>query len=305
MLLDSIPLFYWLIEIQRLSRKLLDKHSDEEFEQYVTKVMHEAVEIANRDVLGFAEPNPRRFLSETWLLIEESNAPLINVGVYTLQDYRNALLRMEAFFGSLKAEVIFHRYANDPDDAEYAQLTEAARRNIQFSCDFLGAKLASIAIIEALALETGGDCPVSMFLGDISSQYGKPDRVEDFLPSAKTAADISPELLQILEKGRAQKSCKDLTESPLTAFMYRFLGHEGSLSAFQQSKLMFAGEIRPIDFLNGLDMEMISAITNACAQIVISRREALLKLQSMFTQQPIPNTRQRYLSEWLDASPCN
>ncbi|MBL6985473.1 MAG: hypothetical protein ISR72_00260, partial [Methylobacter sp.] len=242
--------------------------------------------IANRDVGGFAESNSMVFLSSTWLLIEESNALLADVGVYTLQDYRGALFRMEKFLNGLKAEVIFQRYANEPDEVEYIRLTDAARRNIRFSYDFLGVKLTSIAIIEALALITGGDCPVSMFLGDIRSPYGAPDRVEDFLPVVNTVADINTELLQVLEEGRAQKSCKDLTESPLTAFMYRFLGHEGTQYALQQSKRMFAGELQAFDFIKELNFDMISAIIVACAQIAISRRDALINLQGTLGQQP-------------------
>jgi hypothetical protein len=141
--------------------------------------------------------------------------------------------------------------------------------------------LTSIAIIEALAQITGVNCPVSMFLGDIRSSSGYPDRVENFLPSVKTSVDVNPGLLKALEEGRAKKSSKDLTESPLTAFVYRCLGHKGTLFALQQSKLMFAGELQAFDFLKGLDRDMINATINACAQIAISRREALISFQKM------------------------
>jgi hypothetical protein len=265
--------------IRKRSRRLLETLSDEEIERHVAQVMLDAVEFANRDVDGFAEPDPGKFLSATWQLIEESNAPLVAVGVYTLQDYRGALSRMEKFLGGLNPENIFHHYAHFPDDAEFARLNEAARKNLAFACDYLGAKITSIAIIEAFALETGGNCPISMFLGDIRSSYGKPDRVEDFLPLINTAADIKPELLEVFEKGRALESSNDLTASPLTAFTYRCMGHEKSLQALQQSKRMFAGELSALELLKSLDREMIRAITDACAHIAISRREALLKLQ--------------------------
>ena len=261
------------------SRKLLPALSDEEIERHVAQAMRDAIKIANRDVGGFAEPDPGRFLSATWQLFEESNAPLTSAGVYQLQDYRGALSRMETFLGSLDPANIFHHYDHFPSDAEFARLNEAARRNLAFTCDYLGAKITSIAIIEALAMETGGNCPISMFLGDIRSPYGKPVRVEDFLPPAKTATDIKPDLLQVLEKGRAQESSNDLTASPLTVFTYRWMGHEGSLLALQRSKHMFAGEMPALEFLKSLNPEMIGAIADACAHIAISRREALLKLK--------------------------
>ena len=260
-------------------RKLPEKISDEEIERYVAQVMLDAVKFANRDVEGFAEPNPGKFLSATWQLIEESNAPLVAVGVYTLQDYRGALSRMEKFLGGLNPENIFHHYDHFPSDAEFARLNEAARKNLAFACDYLGAKIISIAIIEALALETGGDCPVSMFLGDIHNPDGKPDRVEDFLPPVSIVTELKSRLLLVLEQGRAQESSKDLNASPLTAYTYRCMGHEKSLWALQQSKRMFAGELSPLEFLKSMDREMIVAIIDACAHIAISRREALLKLQ--------------------------
>jgi len=270
--------FHLATRIRELSRKLPGKISDEEIERHVTQVMLDAVKFANRDVEGFAEPNPGKFLSATWQLIEESNAPLIAVGVYTLQDYRGALSRMEKFLGSLNPQNIFHHYGHFPDDAEFARLNEAARKNLAFACDYLGAKITSIAIIEALALETGGNCPISMFLGDIHSPDGRPDRVEDFLPPVNFVTELKSRLLLVLEQGRAQESSSDLNASPLTAYTYRCMGHEKSMEALQQSKRMFAGELSPLEFLKGLDREMILAITDACAHIAISRREALLKL---------------------------
>src|SRR5205085_7269204 len=129
-----------------------------------------------------SEADPGRFLSTTWLLIEESNAPLAAVGIYSIQEYRGALSRMEKFLGSLNPDSIFHNYKGTPGEFEFGVLRAAARRNVDFACKYLGMKIAGIAIVEALAQATGGDCPVSMLLGDIRSPYGKPDRVEDFLP---------------------------------------------------------------------------------------------------------------------------
>jgi hypothetical protein len=265
--------------VREQSQKLLPALSPKEIEWHVAQVMFDATKLANRDVAGFAEPDPGKFLAVTWQLIEESNAPLAAVGVYTLQDYRVALSRMEKFLGGLNPDNIFHHYDHFPDDAEFARLKEAARKNLAFASDYLGAKITSIAIIEALALETGGNCPVSMFLGDIHSPDGKPNRVEDFLPPVSVVTELKSRLLHVLEQGRAQESNNDLTVSPLTAFIYRRLGHDASRLALQQAKLMFAGGLPPLAFLKSLEPEMLKVIIQACARMAISRREALLKLQ--------------------------
>ncbi len=265
--------------VRQQSNKLFPAQNEEEADCYVSEVMQEAISLSNIDVGGFAEANPGKFLSSTWLLIEESNAPLNAVGVYTLQDYRMALLRMEKFLHGLKAEVVFHQYKGVPKNAAHQQLTEAARDNLLFSCDFLAAKLTSIALIEALALETGGDCPVSMFLGDIHSSDGKPERAEDFLPKANTSADIRPELLQVFERGRSEETDLDLNASPLTAFLYRSLGHQGTLQAWRQAQHLFEGSLSPLNFLKSLDQKLVLSMIEACMHIAISRRESLLALQ--------------------------
>lgn len=260
-------------------RELPHLTSDAQLDQQVAQAVHDAVQIANRDVAGFAQSKPGRFLSDTWQLIEESNAPLAAVGVYTLRDYRNALLRMEKFLGSLKAENIFHRYAHSPNDAEFAALVAAAEKNLSFAQHYLGAKLTSIAIIEALAVATGGDCPVSMFLGDIRSPDGRPDRVEDFLPPPGIHADIDIDILEVLKQGREREPNSDLSASPLTAYLYCRLGHQGTFSALEQAKRMFSEQLPELDFLRAIERETIGAIIAACMRIATSRREALRRLQ--------------------------
>jgi hypothetical protein len=247
---------------------------------FVNQTIADAVVLGNRDVGGFAHADPGLFLSSTWLLIDESNAPLSSPGVYSLGEYRGALVRMAGFLSTLDPSTIFlHHNATPPPD-EVARLCATAQHNIGFACDFLDAKITSMAIIEALALCTGGDCPVSMFLGDIRNLYGKPERVEDFLPEIASTQMVNDELLQVFEKGRTLESNNDLTASPLTAFIYRTMGHVRTQTAFQQARLMFAGEITPLQFLQSLEPGMVRAILRGCARLAISRTAALHTLDA-------------------------
>lgn len=265
--------------VQAQRSLLLPELDPQEMASYVKIVTTEAIHLSNRDVAGFGEADPGRFLSNTWLLIEESNAPLAAVGVYSVQQYRSALMRMDAFLAGLNPLNVFQSHGNEPSPRKLTAMHAAAKRNIAFSCAFLDAKIASIAIIEALARSTGGDCPVSMFLGDISSTRGRPVRAEDFLPTPPSSQPTSAALLKILEKRRAVESSNDLTTSPLTAFVYRFIGHAGMREALLQARQMFDGTLEAPAFLRTLDRDMVRAITHACAQIAISRRDALLTLE--------------------------
>lgn len=245
----------------------------------IDAIVHDAVVLANRDVGNFAGDDAGYFLSATWMLIEESNAPLTRVGVYSIQDYRKALRRMEGFLASLDPAHIFHGYRNVPDAAEMARLAERSAANLRFTVDYLGAKLASIALIEAMALVTGGDAPVSMFLGDIMAIDGRPDRIEDFLPPPPARDDLDTRLLAVLEKGRSVSSSNDLTASPLTAYLYRCLGPAGMNSLLAQARLMFAGELGPVEFLLGQPPGPVCAIADGCARIALSRGDRLRELR--------------------------
>lgn len=259
------------------SRLFADRDADT-VQAMVTRVVRDAITLANRDVGSFAGEDSGLFLSNTWLLIEESNAPLAVAGMYTLQEYRHGLTRMDAFLRSLDPADIFQHYQGYPSRQEVADLCAAADRNIAFACDFLGAKIASLAIVEALAVCTGTDGPISMFLGDIRSAHGRPERVEDFLPAVTPSEVFNPDLLRVFEKGRSQESSNDLTTSPITAFVYRCVGHAGITHTLAQAREMFDGVLTPLAFLQSLDRDMVRAITTACSHIALSRRAALLEL---------------------------
>ncbi|OYU46044.1 MAG: hypothetical protein CFE44_04260 [Burkholderiales bacterium PBB4] len=242
---------------------------------FVDATVRMAVTLANRDVSGFGKSDPGAFLSSTWLLIDESNAQLANPGVYSVQEYRGALVRMGGFLANLDPVAIFQWYRDTPDHQEMASMVATARRNIGFACDFLDAKITSIAIIEALVLCTGPDCPISMFLGDIRSENGRPDRVENFLPSLPMTCKVDEDLLNVFERGRPLESSNDLTASPLTAFIYRCLGQDGTRRAFSDAQRMFSGALPPLAYLKTLPSEMVLGILDACHHIALSRRSAL------------------------------
>lgn len=263
---------------QRLQRVARDRHLALD-DAALDRMVIDAVELANRDVASFADAAPGHFLSNTWLLIEESNAPLAAVGVYSIQQYRGALARMERFLSTLNPAHVFQSHAGVPTPARMRALERAARKNLEFSSRYLGAKMVAAALVEALALATGGDCPVSMFLGDIKGHgVARPDRVEDFLPRPPQGPVLDAKLLRVLKGGRSQVSSNDLTDSPLAAFVYRCLGEDGMRRALEQAKRMFDGGLLPREFLRRLDGPMVKAVAEACAHIALSRREALLAI---------------------------
>ena len=257
------------------------KHGVDLTDSEVQEIVTLAVVMANKDVEGFAETDPGAFLSDTWILLPETTAVLWSVGVYSIQDYRWALMKMEGFLSFIDPQTVFHRYRDTPDVEQFEVMSRLAQKNVLLAREYLGAKLLTIAILEALALRTGGDAPVSMFLGDMmGTENEQQDRVEDFLPSmtASTELQHDAEILSTLQFGRTSESSFDWTTSPLSSFVYRSLGPDHTFQHLADAKEMFAGELSPGEFLNRIDKEVVQVILKACSMIAISRRDALLQL---------------------------
>src|SRR5262249_19355259 len=116
-------------------------------------------------------------------------------------------------------------------------------------------------------------------LGDIFAAGDEaPVRGGRYLPPPSSSPPVDAQLLAVLEKGRTKESGSDLTVSPLTAFVYRSPGHEGTAAARPQATRMFARKLSAREFLATLDAAMVRSVTKACAEVAVSRRDILLGL---------------------------
>lgn len=200
--------------------------SAQEAATFARAVVADAVTLANRDIAGFTEASPEQCLSNTLLLIEESVPPGAALNIGALQEYRGALLRMEVFLSGLKPAFICQSYDGHPNLKTLVDRAATAKRNIDYSRDYLCVVLTATAIIEALALTTGTDAPLARFLGD----------------------------------GHLPASSNGLISSPLTALVCRVLGHRGTQDALEQARRMFDGDLSPRAFLKTLDHEVLGSI---------------------------------------------
>ena len=252
--------------------------SEQQTAGFVKTLVTDAVMFANRDLSGFTAANPGRCLSNTLLLVEESMPHFPALSFCSIQEYRGALMRMDTFLKNLNPVHVCQGYDGQPDARTLQDMTAAVKKNIAFSRDYLAALLTSMAIIEALALITGTDCPIGIFLGDSAHSDGQPDQIEDLLPPAPARQPVDAELISVFENEHILESINDLTASPLTEFVYHSLGQNGTRQALAQAQLMFDGQVNPRAFLQTLDPDMLRAIIHACAEIAVSRKEALLAL---------------------------
>ena len=246
----------------------------------IERILATAVIFANHDVDSFAEPDPRTFLDSSWKVLLESNTSLHAADVYSICDYRKGLQNMGKFLSNLNPGTIFHQYHGEPPDDAFAQLVAFAQRNLQIGCEYVNVKLLTIAIFEALAELTGGDAPLSLFMGDLK-RNGQPGKcLEQFLPDAgyiPPDTDNAVELMHLLEVGRASDTTFDLKNSPTSFFVYTNISAPRRAELMPFAQAMFAGMLPPDEFLNAVEPFVVSSIAKACAEMAFSRRKELLR----------------------------
>ena len=246
-------------------------------EAEIVAAVRRAVTFSNRDVDNFGEQDTGSFLDNTWKLLPETNPSLRLHGIYTIGSYRRALEKMEAFLVHLDPDTVFSTYDDEPPPGEYARRVAMAHRNVRTAREYLGLKLLAIGLLEALAMISGGDAPVALFMGGMEESEGT-RKMEAYLPSiaSSPSVDETSTLFGLLAFGRASSSSFDLQNSPLSLFIFRLLGSDRAQALLVEAKRMFAGETDARQFLERVPAGIAVAVAKASAELAITRRDALL-----------------------------
>ncbi|MCD6284745.1 MAG: hypothetical protein J7M39_02380 [Anaerolineae bacterium] len=245
-------------------------------ETEIQAAVAQAVVFSNKDVETFSVEDTGRFLDNTWKLLPESNPSLRLHGIYAISSYRLALQKMETFLNQLDPDTIFNRYLGQPPLGQYERMRALAHRNVHTGRQYLGLKLLAIGVLEALAIVSGGDAPVALFMGTLGeTDDGR--RLDDFLPdvSAVPSVDEMSTLFGLLAFGRASSSSFDMQNSPLSLFLFKLLGWDQAQMLLGEAKAMFAGEIDARESLARMPTGMVVSVANACAAMANTRSAAL------------------------------
>jgi hypothetical protein len=250
-------------------------------------MIHRAINFANADVRDFSLPDPGHFLSNTWKLLPESNAALRYGNLYTIRDYRKALMGMRGFLASLTPDIIYHTYRGSPKAKTMATLFTSAARNLRCALDYFEAKVLAIGILDAMATLTGGDVPVALFMGELPAEGMDGEHFIDFLPGvpAPEWLDADDAVYRLLKDGRLDESSFDLRNSPLAMHLYLRLGPEQWKEGCKAAIDYVKGTLDARSFLAELPKDVIRDLLEASAHMVPTRR---LLLEGMIEDLRIP-----------------
>mmetsp|Transcript_58976 Transcript_58976/g.70980 ORF Transcript_58976/g.70980 Transcript_58976/m.70980 type:complete len:562 (-) Transcript_58976:33-1718(-) len=267
-----------------LTNTKFDLEFTEEEAIYAIKM---ATDLGNRDVGNFTTDDKAYFLDNTWKLLPESNIPLRQTNIYTMFEYQLALNKMEGFFNFLDPTTVYHSFRGLPPPETMSFMKERVEMNIGAARCYLRAKLVGIAVLSSLAVMTGGDSPIAMFMGDL------PDQVEDnsdFVnlgeilnrecPDPRRIGkyvELDEEIFNLLHVGRKNASKFDLKNSPLAAFLYALIGDKGiELSTKSVVYPMTVESARK--FLQTLPPKAVATIAYLCAQFAETRSAELMDI---------------------------
>jgi hypothetical protein len=242
-----------------------------------TVMLRRATRLANNDVGNFAEKDPARFLDNTWKLLPETNPTLHTPNTYTVTEYRVALQKMEGFLSSLSAERVFRMQGGEPSPEEHRRRVDSAARNIALAVRYMRCKLYSTAVVEALAVESGGDAPLDLFMGGVGDLNGeRMRRMEQFLPPLGTPPEpIDMGLQALLDGGRSSASGFDLSPSPMASFLHVTLGERVLMDGVLTAREWWAGRSTARLFLDAQPVHTTAAVARAGSNITDTRRELL------------------------------
>jgi hypothetical protein len=250
-------------------------------EAEIEETMKLAVMFANKDIENFGEADPIYFIDNTWKLLPEMNIALRARDVYSIREYRQALQKMEVFLFSLDPDSVFNRYRDTPPEAEFLQMVTHARQNIRVACEYLQIKLLGLAILDALAQVTGGDAPLSLFVGDLPQKDSGNGvkRLEHFLPKLSPPVWIDPEaeLYRLLYVRLDTDSQFDTRYAALSLYLYNSLATDTLATYHTSANEMFAEKISADVFLTQINCPTLIVIARACAEMVPTRRIKLLQ----------------------------
>ena len=275
-----------LSAIELLHQRLISVNRDFNFgwsDAQTAEIVKRSVRLANRDVENFASPNSSNFLDNTWNLMPETNHELSNVNSYTVGGYRRSLQKMEGFLNFLKPELVFQQFMQEPDDPTYANMIFQTRKNIAVAKLYLGIKLITIAILEALSYRLGRDIPLSTMMGELRVPGFKTSVLEDYLPNTQIAypleSQLEKEVLDLLAIGRNQESPYDIKNSPVATFIIKSIGFAETENFLKKAQEFFAGHISSEEFLSYCAPDVIDTISSGVMKLFDSRKTVLGKVK--------------------------
>jgi hypothetical protein len=256
------------------ARRRFDLKLDDED---LVKSVQRASILSNNDVGNFGTPDRHWFLDNTWSLLPETNETLRQQYLYTVKNFHHGIFKMYGFFGFLQPSVVFHSFRGVPNDEELSVKIGQCTQNLELGKKYVGAKLLSMSLLAAFAELTGGDGPMSLFMGDLPSRHHVSSKISDALPtpSENSLKNCDQDVYSILAHGRRTETSFDIRQSPLAAYLYSYLGDEGLSKLLNGHKWFPITEENGVELLTAFPRVVVEAVARNMMRVALSRADMI------------------------------
>ncbi len=238
-------------------------------------IVHQAVRVANRDVLSFSGSSAD-FLANTWNLLPETNHGFQAHGTYRISDYRSALEKMESFFCHLQARAIFRSFRGAPEN--YSELLHQAEHNLDVGRRYLSHKIVGLILLESMAQCLGPNVALTTLMGEVPQNQEQPIRLEQFLSEgpAQPRSTLEREIWLLMRRGRSQSHHgADLLRSPMAMFLLSFHGSARMVELRSTAKQWLSSDITTPEFLSEFEPECLDRLVKGFDLLFAARQRAL------------------------------
>lgn len=243
------------------------------------RMIYQAVEVANADVGNFASDDVAEFLTYSWWLMPEHTPQLVHPELYTAGQYRRSIMGTGLLLQHLRPDQVFDSWRGVPQPAVLSKMTAAAAQNLHHGTRYLLAKAIAACLIEALAIVSGGDAPLTYLLGPQVPATGIAlPRVATSLPplpACTPPADEDKVLYQLLEHGRTRPDGFDTHRSAITLYLYRRMGAGAFWQLLPAATQFHEGKLDAMGLLGCFDPTVVGEIADAIGQVAVLRGERL------------------------------
>ena len=245
----------------------------------ISEALTECQKMVRADLSYFVEPKASYFLSGMWRIMYEKNPSLRN-SYFSIAAFRRCVQATYDSMMTLDGKDMLWVNTEVPGDA---RLGERANHNLTVGRYYLNAQLVSIALLEAVALSTGGDCAWELFYGSKKrSREDTPISLDDMLLPSDVSLDKTPvatEVYSLLKDGRQLRSRFDRKTNALAAYLYGSLRSKEFGIILEYSQQFFKRQIKADEFLTLFSKRVVETVLISLTRTATTRVEAIEDLR--------------------------
>ncbi len=250
-----------------------------------SRIVKECTLMVENDLSSFGVESVGEFLSNTWNVMIE-NYPALRNEFFTLSEYRSALYGNIRFLSTLDARTLYWTDLTSVD-LNHEKLIRRTALNLTLGEEYLKAIAITVALLEAFALQTGGEGAFQLFWGPFKRSREHALVNMDKLLQGTTDPHLSGERMNvygILKLGRKNRSRFDAKTSALSAWLYARLTSEKFTFIFEQFKQFHAGKISADEYLLCFDLHCLVDVITLLEQTALTRKRVLADLKQIFVR---------------------